>query len=398
MSGKVGDNVYRASGVIAAAAGGAVEWCSTVKTSAFCAAAGSGYFVNTCGGGVTVTLPSTASAGDEINFTDYARTWATACKELTLDQGSLKFQGQTCPNPEYDTEGATVKIVYSGATQGWLPQLDKGTDDEVPQAYNVQYLVVAGGGGGAGMKTGTGDTISEGGGGAGGMRVVATKSFSVTKCASIPITVGGGGTAGDGGPGNTSGTSGCSSIFSTITSAGGGYGGSGSGPAPCLPGADGGSGGGAGRGKDAGSGNTPAIPAPLGGPQGNDGGGPGGSPTIGGGGGGHTAVGADGPGGAGGAGTADDIIESGTDVTYATGGTGGAASPGTPGTAGPANSGNGGGSGKAAGPGSALGGAGGPGIVVIRRLTSSSCTTSGTNTTCGSDTIHTFTGPGTFVA
>ena len=41
MSGKIGDNPYRASGVVAAAAGGgAVEWCSTVKTGAFCAAAG----------------------------------------------------------------------------------------------------------------------------------------------------------------------------------------------------------------------------------------------------------------------------------------------------------------------------------------------------------------------
>ena len=68
MSGKVGDNVYRASGVIAEAAAG-FEWCSSVKSTAFCASAGKGYFVNTCGGGITVTLPASASASKSlINF------------------------------------------------------------------------------------------------------------------------------------------------------------------------------------------------------------------------------------------------------------------------------------------------------------------------------------------
>ena len=42
--------------------------------------------------------------------------------------------------------------------------------------------------------------------------------------------------------------------------------------------------------------------------------------------------------------------------------------------------------------------AGGSGIIIIRRLTACSTSTSGTVTTCGSDTIHTFTGDGTFVA
>jgi len=148
MSGITSNNPYRASGVVADAASGAIEWCSSIKTAAFCAAAGKGYFINTCGGAFEVTLPATATAGDQINFTDYARTWGTACKELTLDQNSLKFQGYASPKPEYDTAGATVKIVYSGATQGWLPQLDKGTELETPQTYSVQYMVVAGGGGG----------------------------------------------------------------------------------------------------------------------------------------------------------------------------------------------------------------------------------------------------------
>jgi hypothetical protein len=193
--GESGDTVALACGASQTGFGSeCMSWCSSVKTAGFTAAAGKGYFINTCGGTFEVTLPATASVGDEINFTDYARTWG--CAALTLDQNSLKFQGNTTPKPEYDTSGATVKIVYSGTTQGWIPQLDKGTELETPQSYNVQYLVVAGGGGGSGMKTGTGATVTEGGGGAGGMRLVATKSFSVCKGASIPITVGGGGTAG----------------------------------------------------------------------------------------------------------------------------------------------------------------------------------------------------------
>ena len=41
MSGIVGDNPYRASGVVAAAAGGGgLEWCSSIHSTAFCASAG----------------------------------------------------------------------------------------------------------------------------------------------------------------------------------------------------------------------------------------------------------------------------------------------------------------------------------------------------------------------
>ena len=86
---------------------------------------------------------------------------------------------------------------------------------ETPQTYNVQYLVVAGGAGGS--------SDVGGGGGAGGMRLVATKSFSVCKGATIPVTVGGGGAKS---PAPTAcGNAGTTSVFSTITSAGGGGGG-----------------------------------------------------------------------------------------------------------------------------------------------------------------------------
>ena len=394
--GESGDTISLACG--ASSTGfGAITWCSSVKTALFTAEAGKGYFINTCGGGYTVTLPATASVGDQINFTDYSRTWGTACKELTLNQNSLNFQGNTCPNPIYDTDGATVKIVYSGATQGWLPQLDKGTELETPQSYNVQYLVVAGGGGGGAMKTGTspGSPTGEGGGGAGGYRTVATKSFAVLPCTSFPITIGGGGSAGEGNP-TTQATAGANSIFSTITSAGGGLGGSGSNPNTGGTELDGGSGGGAGRpgspSTAAGSGNVPSVSPPQGNPGGDS---DGVSNGKGGGGGGAGGAGTAGPAGTGGVGSPSCI--SGADVTRAVGGGGGAAG-GDPGAAGGANTGTGGGAGNKTGPDNASGGAGGSGVVIIRRLTACSTSTSGTVTTCGSDTIHTFTGDGTFVS
>jgi hypothetical protein len=100
-------------------------------------------------------------------FTDYARTWNT--NNLTIDQNGLNYQGGT-DNPVYDTNGQTVNIVYSGATNGWIPISDDDVTYETPPTYNIDFLVVAGGGGGGGHDHGAG-------GGAGGFR---TSTQSVT--------------------------------------------------------------------------------------------------------------------------------------------------------------------------------------------------------------------------
>ena len=434
MSGTIGNNPYRASGVVAAAAGaGGVTWCSAIKTGAFCAEAGNGYFINTCGGTFEVTLPAAAEVGDLLHFTDYARTWGTACKELTLNQNSLKFQGNTTPKPEYDTAGATVKIVYSGATQGWIPQLDKGTTDEVPQSMLARYMVIGGGGSGGWGRSG--------GGGAGGSRTVASIPAGLTLCKGTPytVTVGAGGAVN--GPGGSGGPGGCSygyhgvdSVFASITSAGGGAGSYNGTPYPPAQqtAIDGGSGGGGGfhasvPATTGGIGNTPPTPCTQGYPGGtgtpNTAPNPGPGRSGGGGGGGQAAgTNAATPGGKGGLGDTTDIFGSTpTAPSYGTcgpapgryfaGGGGGGNEAGTAGvapdggggsagtntgTAGNATvntGGGGGGSGEA----SSTAGAGGSGIVLIRRLTACSCSTDGNAVlTCGSDTIHVFTGDGTF--
>ena len=138
-----------------------IDWQSSIVTAAtLTAVAGRGYWIDTSSNACTITLPGSASVGDQIIFTDYARNWAT--NAVTLNQNSLKFQGNTSPNPVYNTNGQSVDIVYSGATKGWIPNSDDDVTFETPQTYTVDFLVIAGGGGGG--------KLAGGGGGAGGYR------------------------------------------------------------------------------------------------------------------------------------------------------------------------------------------------------------------------------------
>ena len=179
---------------------GTVDWCTTAKTSPFTATSGNGYFVNTCGGAITVTLPASPTAGDIVSLKDYKDTWATACKSVTLGRNSSKIFGQ-CLDATLKTSGQSISLIYVDATQGWLnTQTDTtvvgnlyicasggnaivtcgdykthiftgdGTftvSTESPVGANnvVEYVVVAGGGGGGG---GGSPAYMAGGGGAGG--------------------------------------------------------------------------------------------------------------------------------------------------------------------------------------------------------------------------------------
>jgi len=164
--GTSGDTVSIPSGVTLANAGTAtgfasIAWQSTVVTGAtHTASANQGIWINTTSNACTLTLPGSPSVGDQLVFSDFARTWNTNAVTLTLN-GS-KFQGNTSPVPVYDTDGETVHIVYSGSTQGWIPINDGAVALETPQTTTADFLVIAGGGGG-GFDRG-------GGAGAGGYR------------------------------------------------------------------------------------------------------------------------------------------------------------------------------------------------------------------------------------
>jgi len=96
--------------------GGGTSW-QAVKTSAFTAVAGEGYFINTTSGAITMTLPA-GSIGDEIVFIDYAGTFDS--NNLTVAaNGSEKIVGST-NDLTVATERAGNTLVYTDGTQGWL--------------------------------------------------------------------------------------------------------------------------------------------------------------------------------------------------------------------------------------------------------------------------------------
>jgi len=141
MSGTVVSNVFRTSGVIAATAAG-INFESTVTTgTTLSVEAGRGYFINTTSNICTVTLPSSAAAGDQIVLVDFARTWGT--NSIFINSNGLNFQGQDDTYVvEYGTSGATVNIVYSGASKGWTPISDDVVTD-APQPPQIQRGIFA---------------------------------------------------------------------------------------------------------------------------------------------------------------------------------------------------------------------------------------------------------------
>ena len=106
---------------------GTVDWCTTAKTSPLTAVSGKGYFINTCGGAITVTLPSSPSAGDIVSLSDYKNTWATACKAVTLGRGGSKINGN-CFDTTLTTSGQSVTLVYVDGTRGWKSIQDSTSD------------------------------------------------------------------------------------------------------------------------------------------------------------------------------------------------------------------------------------------------------------------------------
>ena len=375
---------------------GVVSWdTASIKTTGFTAVTGTGYFCNTTGGGFTVTLPLSPSAGDVVGVSDYAQTFDTGT--LTLGRNGSNINGNAFDS-DLTTEGLAVTLVYVDGTKGWIVT-DTGLQSDVPGplyvaatggcittcgnfkmhtflspntlvitcagnpagSNKVDYLVVAGGGGGTYQHSG--------GGGGGGYRTTFPSpgcnagSFPVTGTP-YAITVGGGGAVNPPGPStNTPASSGNDSIFSTITSAGGGGGGGYESQAGLAGGSGGG---GAANSGTGGAGNTPAIPVGVQGYAGGTGschvgggGGGGGAGAVGG----NANASAPSAAGPGGAGVQNNID---TNNYYWAGG-GGAGTHNSAGAAGGIGGGGGGGtfygSPTAAGGGSAIncGGAGGCG-------------------------------------
>ena len=283
---------------------GTVDWCTTAKTSPFTAVSGDGFFVNTAGGVITVTLPSSPSAGDIVALKDYGNTWDT--NNVTIGRGGSKING-VAQDAVLNTESQSVTLIYVDGTKGWQSIQDSTTavtgttfvcasggntiltvGDFKTHVFtssgtftvnsvgtsapnnNVDYLVIAGGASGGRGRGG--------GGGAGGFRTFSSApgnnspliapAGTPISAQGYPITVGAGGAVTNTGT-PSSGNSGTNSIFSAIISAGGGGGSA----ATACDAKSGGSGGGVGyvgpgSPGPAGAGNTPPVSPP----QGNTGG------------------------------------------------------------------------------------------------------------------------------
>ena len=88
------------------------------KTSAYTALAGDNIFVDTSGGAVTITLPSSPSQGDTVSFIDAEGTFDT--NNLTVEPGSEKIMANTAGDEMVvDTNNAGFALVYQDSTYGW---------------------------------------------------------------------------------------------------------------------------------------------------------------------------------------------------------------------------------------------------------------------------------------
>jgi hypothetical protein len=98
--------------------GGGVAYTS-VKTSNYTASNNDGVLTDTTGGAFTVTLPTSPSVGNIVLVIDSLSQWGT--NNLTIDPtASIKIAGNTAGDTLVcDITGATVTLVYTGASYGW---------------------------------------------------------------------------------------------------------------------------------------------------------------------------------------------------------------------------------------------------------------------------------------
>lgn len=86
------------------------------KTGNYTAVAKDGLFVDTSAGIVTVTLPSSPSAGDYIHFLDLGGTFAT--NNLVIDRNGSNIIG-IASDLVVDINNSGLTLVYTDTTNGW---------------------------------------------------------------------------------------------------------------------------------------------------------------------------------------------------------------------------------------------------------------------------------------
>lgn len=87
------------------------------KTANYTVSAGENLFVDSSGGTITITLPASATLGDEIRIVD--ATGSASSNNITIARNSHNIQG-AAEDLTVDTDRAAFGMVYYNATQGWL--------------------------------------------------------------------------------------------------------------------------------------------------------------------------------------------------------------------------------------------------------------------------------------
>ena len=85
-------------------------------TGAYTAVAGDQVMVNTTGGAITVTLPTSPSTGDEVSLLDARGTFNS--NNLTIGRNGQPIEG-AATDDVLSTAGQSVTLVYVDATRGW---------------------------------------------------------------------------------------------------------------------------------------------------------------------------------------------------------------------------------------------------------------------------------------
>jgi hypothetical protein len=94
---------------------GGFIWHPTDITSAETLVKGNGYFVNTAGGAVTLTLPASPNRGDTIKITDLGNA---ATNNITVARNGNKIQGLT-EDLTVSTDDAAFALVYNNTSTDW---------------------------------------------------------------------------------------------------------------------------------------------------------------------------------------------------------------------------------------------------------------------------------------
>lgn len=105
------DDIVKVTG---SSSSGGLTW--QVISTDTTASAGNGYLIDVSASAVTLTLPGSPSAGNQIAFKDYTESART--NDLLIDSNGNNINGSS-DSLLVDINGAGAILVYSDSTNGW---------------------------------------------------------------------------------------------------------------------------------------------------------------------------------------------------------------------------------------------------------------------------------------